>query len=87
MLELEEVATPIAPFPDLLTHNHSPSDIEERTIRDILPGVCVKISMIDAELERSARLQAAKQKLEQFRDQHEGAISSLRRVPNEILTW
>lgn len=79
---LKEFTTPIPPFPALLTHNHPPSDIETRSIQEALSRVYVEISKIDVEL---ARLQFVKEELEQFRNQHEGAVSSLRRIPNEII--
>lgn len=80
---LERMTTPVPPFPALLTHNDPPSTLENRTVRDALSEIYTKIAGIDAEL---ARLQSAKEKLERFRDQHEGAVSAIRCVPNEILS-
>lgn len=81
-LELEDISTPEAPFPELLNHNHAPSHLEARVIRDALSEIFIKISRIDAEL---IRLQSAKEKLQRFKYQHEVIVSPLRRFPNEIL--
>lgn len=79
---LDGICTPKSPTPELLSHNGPPTTFEAQAVHGALSQVEITIARIEIELKR---LLLARFELQRFQNQHKGVVSSLRRLPNEII--
>ncbi|KAJ7865628.1 hypothetical protein B0H14DRAFT_2440227 [Mycena olivaceomarginata] len=87
--EILELKLPESPCPELLLNNAAPSDFGVLEIKNVIEGVEQDIRGIDiqiAQLQRlTAQLLARRGELHDFAHDHRGTISSVRRVPSDII--
>ena len=80
---------PASPVPNLLHRNIAASGTEANTIRSSLSIAETRLSRIDAEIvqlqQRLTALKSSREKLCKFSDLHKGLLSSIRRLPPEVL--
>ncbi|KAJ7067379.1 hypothetical protein C8F01DRAFT_1019045, partial [Mycena amicta] len=80
---------PPSPCPDLVQSNSPPTDAQASVIHQAIQTTEDRISSLDghiAELKRTLeQCQLRRQELVAFAHLHRGVVSSLRRVPSEIL--
>ena len=78
-----------SPVSDLLNCNTAASESDANVIRSSLSIVETRLSLIDAEIvqlqRRLAVLKSSREKLCEFSDLHRGLLSSIRRLPPEVL--
>ncbi|KAJ8095409.1 hypothetical protein PM082_023179 [Marasmius tenuissimus] len=69
------------PFSHVLNTNYSPSIEEQSLLRDLILGPEGQIRQLDDEI---SRLQAKRQRLQQFVDLHRALLSPFRRIPTDV---
>ncbi|KAJ7195612.1 hypothetical protein GGX14DRAFT_700678 [Mycena pura] len=84
-----EFQLPPSPCPDLLVTNSVPSDYQTNEIHKVILDAKAEIFVLDDEIAgvRRAldRLELQRAKLEDFVKAHRGVVSTVRRLPSEIL--